>query len=211
MNILSFKKQSLAIVILVLVFASEKIIKFINLILQKIAIMKKVTLLLLFLAFIATNTINAQSKKELKEQKRIEEFKKLKTLIDSGNYAFTANAAFTQKGRRIDLTLNGGILIVRGELAEGDLPYFGVVQVGGYNQDNGINFNNKNTKYDIKYNEKKRRVIIKFDTKNKTEQFSLILTSGGSGTATLSINSNHRNMISYNGQIHPIKIKKKEE
>ena len=163
--------------------------------------MKNYAFLLLSLFMMSSSLVEAQSKKEIKEKEEIEQYSAMKELVEIGKLSFEANAAFTQKGRRIDLTTNPNSLIIDGKISEGDIPYFGVVQVASYNSGGGIEFKNETTKYTIKYNDKKKRITIKFSANNKTENFNLILTISGSGFATLSVNSNQRNTISYNGKV----------
>ena len=164
---------------------------------------------LLAIIFIITmNSSNAQTKKELKKQEKIEKYKAMKALVENEKLSFEANAAFTQSGGRIDLIGNPNELVLNGVLSEADMPYFGVVQVSSLNSDNGINFRNESTNYDIEYDDKKQKITIKFSAKNKSENFNLTLIVSSDGFATLNITSSHRNLINYNGYVKALEDKK---
>ena len=150
----------------------------------------------------------AQTKKELKQQEKIEKYKAMKALVENGKLSFEANTAFTQGGKRVDLTTNPNSLIINGELSEADMPYFGVVQITSFDSDNGINFKNEATDYDINYNDKKQKITIKFSAKNKSENFNLTLIISNDGFATLNIISSHRNIINYNGHVKALEDNK---
>ena len=163
----------------------------------------KRSIIILFGLLLTLNTAVAQSKKELKEKKELEDYAKTRKLIDSGTYEFTANWATTQSGRRIDLITNPNYIRMKQQEADIFLPYFGVVQNAsvGMNGKGGIEFKGKVEGYKVEYNEKKRKVIIKFKTHAKNERFDFILSVYSNGTAYLSVMSNYRNSISYDGKV----------
>lgn len=172
--------------------------------------MKKGIVLVLSILCIGMITANAQSKKELKEQKKEKEFAEIQELIASGNFFFDANAVYTQSGRRIDLTTNPGTLTFKDGENLADLPYFGVSQSAGYGDRTGITFEKQKTNYTIETNDKKHSVIIKFNANNSPETFNIQLTVFASGTANLNVSSSHRNFISYQGKIKPLPKKDTE-
>jgi len=157
--------------------------------------------MLLALSLFCSSVTFPQSKKELKAQENLEKYNAMKNLVESKKIAFRADVAFTQKGRRIDLSSSGNSLIIDGPKSEGDLPFFGVVQIGAIGGDGGIVFVNEQTEYDIIYKDKKQVIIVKFSAKNKSESFDFILTIKKSGYADLSVNSNFRNSMTYTGNV----------
>ena len=76
--------------------------------------MKKALFILLATFFLNSEAIFSQSKKELKAQEDLENYNAMKSLVESKKFAFSANVAFTQKGRRIDLSSSGNSLIIDG-------------------------------------------------------------------------------------------------
>lgn len=167
--------------------------------------MKKILFLFVTISLLTTNVTEAQSKKELKEEKKAAEYKVTKALIESGTYGFEASYCNTQKGRRIDLTSNGDSLIIDGSLSGANLPYFGVAQVSNMGGDAGITFENDNTEYNIEYNDKKYKITIRFKAKNKTEVFDVFITVFGNRNTTVGISSSQRNYISFGGDIAELK------
>lgn len=170
--------------------------------------MKNTVIIFLATFFVAINSFNAQSKKELKNQEDLKKYEAMKSLVENGELSFEANTAFTQSGRRIDLVTNPNNLTLDGETSTGDLPYYGIIHSASFSEDYGINFKNENTEYSIKYNDKKQKIIIKFRAQNNTESFNLTLTISGDGYASLNINSSHRNLINYNGHVKTLESKK---
>ncbi len=167
--------------------------------------MKRIFLTVLFFALIIP--LNAQSKKELKKQKAEKEYAATKELINSKNFVFEADWATTQGGKRINLTTNPNFLKVKGDQVSADMPYFGVAQsaIGYGGGDTGIIFEETPKKYNVEFNDKKTKAVIKFDANNKSESFNVILHVYKNGNASLSISSSKRNSISYDGKITAIK------
>jgi len=167
--------------------------------------MKKAILTIVTLLLIVSNPILAQSKKELKKQKKQEEYTKTKKLIESGIYTFEATSANTQKGRRIDLTTNYNSLKINKSIVISDLPFFGFSQVSSFEGDGGIKFNNNNVTYSIEYLDKKQKITLKFKADNKTEIFDIFLTVFADASATLNVSSNQRDFMSFRGGIEALK------
>lgn len=167
------------------------------------------TVLFLFVGLlVSVNVLSAQTKEEkkaLKKQKALEQYTAAKELINSGSYAFDAQSATTQKGKRINLISNPNSLVIINNIAKADLPYFGVAQNVPYGgSDGGINFEGEMQDYQVNFDDKKNKATIRFKAKNNSESFSVILTIYSSDSASLSINSNNRNSINYDGTINPV-------
>lgn len=163
--------------------------------------MKKATLIIITLLLFVSNSILAQSKKELKKQKEQKEYTTTKNLIESGLYTFIATSANTQKGRRIDLTTNYNSLKIDNAHVIADLPFFGFSQVSNLKGDGGIKFDAENIDYKIEYNDKKHKITIKFKAENNAETFDLFLTVNSNATATLNVSSSQRDFMSYRGDV----------
>lgn len=163
---------------------------------------------LLFFSFICCIHLSfAQTKAERKAAKKAQEvqaFEAVKTLVESGSYMFEADWAFAQGGARINLIGNPNFLIVDQGHTKGDLPYFGVAQIVNYGGDGGVVFDGPVEDYNLSYNEKKKYALVKFSTSNKLEGITVILKIFSPESATVSINSNTRNSISYDGKVSTI-------
>ncbi|MDZ7613242.1 MAG: DUF4251 domain-containing protein [Flavobacteriaceae bacterium] len=82
-----------------------------------------------------------------------------------------------------------------------DLPFFGVVQVPSTDGKGGIYFEEENPEIKTTYNDKKQRVELKFNGKNRIESLSCTLTVFKNKNARLQIFSSNRNAITYDGRI----------
>lgn len=74
-----------------------------------------------------------------------------------------------------------------------------------YRGDGGLNFEGKPQEYTFK--KEKKAYQIKAVVKGQYDVYTLFLIVFYDGSASLSINSNNRSTISYNGEIGPIEKK----
>lgn len=166
---------------------------------------KKVVLALLILG-LSVNSF-AQTKKEKKEAKlakEVAEYDQLKSLIESGSYYFEAENLLTAKGFRRNIKGENYFLKVDDGNSEAALPYIGVAQSAGFESSSGIKFNTVMEKYNVAYNDKKRRAVIEMNVKTDNESLQLIITST-TGISTIAVTSSRRNRISYDGKISSLK------
>jgi hypothetical protein len=82
---------------------------------------------------------------------------------------------------------------------KGSMPFFGRAYSGAYGGDGGIEFDAAPEEFSIE--SKKDNHIVSVVVKGKNDTYRLILTVTTSGSASLSINSNNRSSISYQGSI----------
>lgn len=160
-----------------------------------------VVLILLFVTLFHTNLVaQEKSKKELKELQKLEKQKQITLLVESKEFVFKANRMVPQGGRTIHLTPEY-FTEFHSELVKCDLPFIG----RGYSgteyagSDGGIKFEEKPTVYSIE--KKKKYYFIKADVRGDRDSYSMILTVYFEGSATLSVNSNNKSSISYEGEI----------
>ncbi len=161
----------------------------------------KLKVILCFVFILATSSIYAQDKATKKEKKKAQ-FEETLNLINSGEYVFVANRAQAKGGRSINLTSNPNFLIISKENAEADLPFFGEAYTAmGYSGDIGIKFEGPVVDYNVKQNDDKLRIEINFKVKSTNEMFTCNLNISFSGSATLSVDSNIRSHIRYDGTV----------
>ena len=161
-------------------------------------------LIILFSLMLATGlTSMAQnSKKEAKEQKKEEQYQQIIELVQSESYEFEGRKANPQKGPQVDLTTRSNFLRVDSGNATADMPYFGRAFSGGYSSsDGGIKFDGPMEAYDVQNNEKKRKLIIKFEVKGSDDTYKCTLSISSLSSASLSVTSNKRQVISYTGTV----------
>ena len=161
-------------------------------------------LIILFSLMVATGlTSMAQnSKKEAKEQKKEEQYQQIIELVQSESYEFEGRKANPQKGPQVDLTTRSNFLRIDSGNATADMPYFGRAFSGGYSSsDGGIKFDGPMEAYDVQRNEKKKRLTIKFEVKGSDDTYNCMLSISSLSSASLSVTSNKRQVISYTGTV----------
>ncbi len=166
--------------------------------------MKRFITILLFLSFIVPVSAQTRAeKKKMKAEKAAEAYAAIKKLVNSAEINFEADWATSNTGRRINLIGNTNYLKI--DHTEGDiyLPFFGTAHSSsvGFNGNGGIEFKGEIENYSTKFNDKKKLVVIKFRTKEKSESFDFTLTLYSNKNANLTVSSNSRSNISYSGKI----------
>ena len=145
------------------------------------------------------------SKKEAKEQKKEEQYQQIIELVQSESYAFEGRKANPQKGPQVDLTTRSNFLRIDSGNATADMPFFGRAYSGGYSSsDGGIKFDGLMEAYDVQYNEKKKRLTIKFEVKGSDDTYKCTLSISNLSNALLNVTSNKRQAISYTGIVKEI-------
>lgn len=172
-------------------------------------------LITLFLAIVVSGTVSfgqtKAEKKKLKEAQKDEAYQNMKDLIDAGAYEFEGEWAISQRGRRINLYTNPTFLKMDHEDAHGFFPFFGERFSGSaaYGTDSGIEFDTKVTDYKVTYNDKKRQVIIDFKAKGEYETFEVKFYVYSNSNGKITIISNNRSVMNYDGKVK--KLSKKED
>ncbi len=103
---------------------------------------------------------------------------------------------------RINLINNANFLKMRGDSVEMALPYYGERQVTQtYGRAEGMQFEGVATDLETRKNEKRNYQDLDFNLKNKTEVLQCNLRIFNGLRAVLTIFSNQRNMIRYEGTL----------
>ncbi|MFB9076633.1 DUF4251 domain-containing protein [Flavobacterium procerum] len=163
--------------------------------------MKRKIAIILFLLLIVNNVTNAQekSKKELKAEREQQQKQKIKSLIDSKSFVFEAQQLTPQGGRLIQLDYNTYFLKFNTEKTICDLPFFGRGFNVGYGNEGGIKFEGKPE--ELKVNERKNGWNLKAVVKGTNDVYNLTFSIFTNGRASLTVISNNRASISYDGEI----------
>lgn len=164
----------------------------------KIAILSVLFCLMSFSVF-----AQEKSKKELKAERDLQKQNEIEKLIADKKFDFEAQKANPQGGQFIILDYNTYFLKFNPEKITCDLPFFGRAFSVPYGGDGGIKF--EGTPENYKMQKKKKSYEIKTSVRGKDDFYNLMLTVFFDGNATLSINSNNRAFISYEGEIKPPK------
>lgn len=166
--------------------------------------MKSKFLVLVVLFFVLASFSYAQekSKKQIKEEKKIALQKEVEQLVNSKDFIFLATTAFPSGMRSVNLSVNSNFVKYKPNHIESFMPYYGrVYSAAPYSSDNGLKFNGEPTEFKVETGKKNHSVTA--IVKGESDNFTLNLTVSFDGSASLSIISNNRSAISYNGQIYP--------
>ena len=169
--------------------------------------MKTRTFLVICAMFMATFFSEAQTQKEIRKQKAAEDFVKTLELVESGQFHFVAERAYPSGGKSVDLTSRSNLVEIKDENARGDLAFFGRATNVGYDTDGGgIKFDGEIMNKKLKLKENKNQIELSFSVKGTRDQYSCHFIISSDGSASLSINSNNRSTISYQGSISAITV-----
>jgi hypothetical protein len=158
-----------------------------------------------FIVIISYNGFSQEkTKKQIKEEQKVEKQKQVEVLINSKMFAFTARNASPQGYKMIDLTTNPNYVKFQPDFIKSEMPFFGRAFSGvGYSSDAGLNFEGKPEEFSIEKG--KKNYQIRVVVKGNNDTYRLTLSVYFEGGATLYINSNNRSSISYSGTISEIK------
>jgi hypothetical protein len=158
--------------------------------------------LLLIIATLMFNTTYAQTAKKDRETKKQAE---IKSLVDAKSYVFKAQYAQPMRGGQRYLTSEYDLRVGQDSLIA-YLPYFGRAYVAPiYPEDAGMMFTA--TKFDYTITENKNGWDIAFNPKDAKDVRNIRMNISKDGYATLSITSQNRDLITYQGYIEQKKQK----
>ncbi|QGY47899.1 DUF4251 domain-containing protein [Maribellus comscasis] len=165
--------------------------------------MKKLfVILVLLIPFALVNAQENKSRKERKAEKELQKKEKIKNLIDSQSFVFSASHALPMGGSSIALNHYFNAKI-EGDSVYSYLPYYGVAYSAQYGQ-NKSPFNFDKPMEDYSVEKEKDGYLIKFDTKNGNDYINYTIRVSESGYASLNITSTNRQSISFTGIIEPV-------
>jgi len=155
---------------------------------------------ILFSLIMSNSFSQEKSKKELKAERKIEARKQTEAMVNAKEFVFIGTTALPTGARSVNLTTRSNFVKFYPELIESDMPFFGRAYSGvGYGGDDGLKFEGKPEEYTFTKGEK--NYLIKAVVKGENDTYRLTLTVFFEGSASLSISSNNRSSISYNGDI----------
>ena len=153
-------------------------------------------------AFIATSGFSQkETRRELKAERKIEKQKLVEAMVTAREFVFNAHRAMPQGYRSMDLTTNPGSVEFHPDMIKSYLPYFGraTSAVAYSGSDGGIKFEGKPDEYTV--TAKKKGYQVSAVVKGSNDVYRLSLFVGSEGIATLTIISDNRSTISYDGEI----------
>lgn len=156
---------------------------------------------LILLLLIGTAPVLAQTsdRKAEKERKRIEKEHEISALVDSRTFEFRANRALPTGYKSVDFTTNPNFVKFSPDLIVSEMPFFGRAYSVSYGGDAGLKFEGKPEKYTVE--KKKKSYEIEAKVRSESDFFTINLSVSFDGSSSMSISSNSRTTISYNGEI----------
>lgn len=156
----------------------------------------------LILMLIFVTQVYAQDNTLTKEQKK----EQLKQLLESKNYIFTAQSAYTARGRMVQLT-SEYFLKVEGDSLESHLPFFGVAYNAPFSSTGSpLSFASSDFNHSVKESKRGRiEVTIHLNKPDDPDIMNLSVSSGG--YADLRVISTNRQAMSFYGELRPLKSK----
>ncbi len=161
----------------------------------------KISLLAVLLAFITISAFSQEkTKKQLKEEKKLEKQKQVETMVNARDFVFIARMANPMGMKSVNLTTNPNFVRFNPDMVESEMPYFGrAYNSVGYGGDAGLKFKGKPEIFEMKKG--KKNYDIEVIVKGENDKYTIYISVGLEGNATLSVNSNNRSSISYSGEI----------
>jgi len=169
---------------------------------KKINIMKtRISISVLIVSLLITNGFSQEkTKKELKAEKKIEKQRQIEAMVNDTDFVFVARTALPTGMRSVNLTTNTNYVKFKPDLIDSYMPYFGRAYSGiGYGSDTGLKFTGIPEEFKIVKTSKAFQIDAV--VKGTTDNFKLSLNVGFEGSASLTITSNSRSTISYQGEI----------
>lgn len=172
------------------------------------AMKSKKTILGVFLLLVVTfGFAQEKSRKQLRKERQLEDVRQTAILIDSKEFVFVAKRAFPLGFRDVDLTTNPNFIEFKPDFIKSEMPFYGRGYSGiGYGGDAGLRFEGKPSEFTIEKGKKAYQVNA--TVRGEQDVFKISLAVFLEGNAILTISSNNRSTISYNGEISKIEKKK---
>ncbi len=163
----------------------------------------KISSIMILLSLILTSAFSQEkSKKELKEEELLSKQAEIETLVNSKDFVFVAKYALPMGVSQVNLSSNPNYVKFNSELMDGYMPFFGTATAAiGLGGDNTIKFRDKPESLNIE--KKKKNFQIEARVKGENDVYRLSLSVSFTGNSSLTIISNNRGTISYQGEIFP--------
>ncbi len=150
---------------------------------------------LVFLSGAADNTAGRD-----KHNNRLNEYKNTLEIVEEGNFLFEALRAFPVGGSPVYLTSNYGFIEISDNTGEAGLPFFGRIYNIRDGRAGNIKFTGEMENLNVSKNPDKLRIRYSFEVRDD-DNYKVIMDIGYNGDAMVSILTNNRSHISYQGDI----------
>jgi hypothetical protein len=124
----------------------------------------------------------------------------IETLLNSKNFEFIANTAIPLTGATRDLVGSDYSITFTPEMVISNMPFYGRAYSGmAYGRDKGMRFKGKPENFNITNSDKGYEITV--TVKGESDTYVISISAGNSSFATLSISSDDRGTITYQGEI----------
>lgn len=149
---------------------------------------------------ITTGFSQGKTRRELKEGKKLEKQNQIEAMVNAKEFVFIPRIVLPSGMKSVTLSLNQNFVKFQPDFIDSDMPFFGSVYSGvGYGTDTGLSFKGQPKTFTVEKQEKGFQINVV--VRGETDNFSLFLSVGFEGSASLSISSHNRSTISYQGEI----------
>ena len=160
------------------------------------------------LFIVASGFAQESSRKAKRERERIEKQQQIQAMIEAKEFVFVAARALPSGGGSIDLTTNTNYVKFRPDTIESYMPFFGRAYSIEYGGDGGIKFEGKPEEFKVVTRKEGRGYDIHVTVSVTRDSYKLSLSVGADGNATMTVTSNQRSSITYNGHIEKVEVSK---
>jgi hypothetical protein len=165
----------------------------------------KITALsVLFLFIVTTAFPQEKSKKEIKDEQKLEKQMAVEAMVTAREFTFVGRMANPSGMRSVNLATNPNFMKFSPGMVESEMPYFGTSRTPVYGGDAGLKFKGEPEEFTLERGKKNYEGMV--IVKGEDDKYKIYLTIGFDGNATLSVSSNNRSNISYTGQISGMEI-----
>lgn len=164
--------------------------------------MKRISYLLLsvFLMLAIPSIAQEKTKKSLRSENKIQAQLSLEEKLNSKEFEFLALRAISSGHVMVDLAGDNYSMLFAEDIIKSYLPYYGFQYRGStFGKDQGMKFRGKPTSFIVSKIDKSYQVDAEVQT--DTDVFSISMFVSESGSATLSITSKNKSIITYEGEI----------
>jgi hypothetical protein len=156
-------------------------------------------LVLLILIYTVPVLAQTSDRKTEKAERREAKEQKIAALVESRRFEFRADRAIPTGFRSVDMTTNPNFIRFSPDLIVSEMPFFGRAYSVPYGGDAGLKFEGKPEVFTVA--KKKKNYSVEVRVKANSDFYTINLTIGSDGSSSMTVTSNNRASISYNGEI----------
>jgi hypothetical protein len=154
--------------------------------------------------FVTSGFAQEKSKKQIKEEQKKEQQQQTEAMVNSKTFVFVARTALPQGYKTVNLNTSEYNVTFKPEYIVSYMPFYGKAYSGvGYGGDAGLKFEGKPEEFTV--TKSKKNYQVNAVVKGQNDVYTISATISFTGSASLTILSNNRSSISYNGEIATIK------